>query len=184
MSTHRENRSVVPLDGHHRAEDWACVPRRPAKNPARRRYQPLNRSRGNCFFAPGVPSGVIDFCYRAAVKLKLRNRKLFFMRGALRGNGRLLFRAVALRELDWGTGTSVVIPRRLRYRDTGTFIIENRAYEIRTMELLFLQGLLRLAFPREDRSWYACRSADILARGWKTLDNPVPPEVIFKSEQR
>lgn len=168
---------VVPIDGYAAVEEWAYVPGRTGGNRIRSRFRTLKRSRGNCCFSNGVPAGMIDFCYRAVMKLKLREKKLLFLRGVVKKDRRILSLAVAVRELDWDTGTAIVIPRQLRYRDKNRYRIDKKEYEIRTMELVVLQGLLRLAYHRKGISWYSNRAAEIIACGWKCLENPEPAGV-------
>lgn len=172
---------IVQINWIDKSDQYALVPGYEHKKNTRR-IKELGRVKGNCHFAPGVPEGLIDFIYRAVIKLKLRNKKLIFSRGQVKKNDLPVLNAVAVCELDWGCGTSIRIPRLLRYSATIRLTINGDEHLLRLMELIVLRSLLQIASPRKSHSWYADMAAFVLAKGWPQLDIDKTPEV-FSSEQ-
>ena len=160
---------IVPINRIDKSERCALVPGFNNKKQVRR-LKELSRSRGNCYFAAGVPKGLIDFIYRCVTKLDLREKDLIFSRGQLKKNGVPVFNAVAICELDWDCGISVKIPRMLRYNKNITLTIEEEDHDLRLMELIVLRGLLQIAYPGKKSSWYPDMAALVLAKGWPAFD--------------
>ena len=160
---------IVPINWVDDEERWILVP--PTATHARKkRTKEIVYVKGNCSFAVGVPRSIIDFIYRAVRQLNLTDRPLIFSRGTLRTSSGLLLRGVSIRELDWGVGTLITIPRVLKYRDRKTLSLGSETCEVRLMELVVLSGLLRLASPGTSSPSCAGLAARILVRGWGHLD--------------
>jgi len=148
------------------------------------RLKELAVSKNNCYFAAGVPKGTINFIYRSVKKLKLGDVKIFFSRGMVRSGNRVVKYSVSLRRLDWDVGILMIIPRLLRHKEHIVLMIENRDYSIRIMDLIVLNGLLRISFPGKGAPYYSALSTLILARGWSQLDLKEFPEIYRKTRMQ
>jgi hypothetical protein len=168
---------IVPIDWINPTERFAVIGGydRGRRKP---RLKEFYRARGNCHFSRGIPRGLIDFAYRAVVKLGLRKVVIFFSRGAVKRNGKSLVNTVALRRLDWDAGISVIIPQRLRYSARVSLSVNGAHQDFRVMELALLMALLSLAAEKKSGRWYADMAATIVAEGWSRLDKGVPSEVV------
>ena len=159
---------VVPLNWINEIDRWIVVPGT-VKEKGRLRIKEINYCKNNCFFAAGVPKSIIDFIYRSVVKLNLKEKKLFFSRGTVRNHRSLLKYSVSIHELDWGVGTLITIPRILKYKEKINYTISRQEYSMRIMELVILQGLLRIAYPENSKSVLKTLAVLILAKGWGEL---------------
>lgn len=168
---------IVPLDWREPCDHWDLVPAgRETKGP-RRRFRALTVRKGNCAFTRGVPRGMIDFIYRATLRLGLRERRFTFVRGTVRKGGKNLATAVAVRELGWGMGSAVVIPKSLRFGERTALVIDGEKAYIRVMEIAVLYALLRLARRDQGPEWHAAMAAAVIVRGWKSLERGDTPRV-------
>ena len=167
---------VIPIDWIGRTERFAVISGydRGARKP---RLKEFYRSKGKCHFTRGIPNGLIDFAYRAVTRLGLRKERIFFSRGAVKRNGKILLNTVALRRLDWDAGISVIIPQRLRYTVRVRLSVNNAVHDMRIMELALLMALLSLVSDKISNSWYADMAATIIAEGWSFLEKGVPSSV-------
>jgi len=170
---------IIPIDHVESSERCALVPGYHNRKPVRR-LKEVSRKKGNCYFAHGVPMRLADFIYRSTIKLDLKERELIFSRGAVKKNGVAVLNAVAVRELDWDCGTSIRIPKMLRYDDTIRLTVNGKNYSLRLMELIVLGALMRISLPGRRASWYADMSATVLAEGWPHFDMNKSPEVSKK----
>ncbi|HPQ52167.1 MAG TPA: hypothetical protein PK253_02890 [Spirochaetota bacterium] len=161
------------VDTHER---WIVVPKA-TPGQYRTSVRGLKQKKGNCLFDNAVPKVLIDFIFRAVVHLGVQQRTVIVVRGTVKRHGRAVRNAVSMKELPWGTGTLIVIPRRLRYRDCMVLQIDGREHEIRIMENIVLQALLRLGHPGMRREWYPDAAAVVLALGWKHLSDKVTHEI-------
>ncbi len=166
----KDKQEVVPIGRVHDSERWIVVPGT-IKEGKKKRIKEIRFQRKNCLFAAGVPSSIIDFTYRTVVKLNLREETLIFSRGTVRGTGGKTNRAVSVRPLDWDVGRLITIPREMRYRDHVAISLEGEEYSLRVMEMALLLGLLPLAFPGREKTFYPALAVAILVRGWKVLDH-------------
>ncbi len=157
-------------------ERWIVIPGT-IKEGRRRRIKELFLKKNNCFFARGVPKSIVDFTYRSVKKLGLTEGTLFFVRGTVRIRKGVVRNAVMLRELDWGVGTLVTIPAKMRYREKLILKIEGEKNEMRLMELAILHGLLQLAYPKKSSAFYSNMSALVIARGWNQLEVSDFPDI-------
>ncbi len=169
----RNNTNIVPLNWIKDSSQYALIPGHERKKKVRR-IKSLSRAKGKCCFTPGISKYMIDFIYRAVIKLGLREKKLLFSRGAVRKNGMTLINAVGISELDWDVGTSIRIPHRLNYNCRITLIIENRERSLRLMEVIVLSALLHIAHPGKPRSWCSDMSAAVITGGWQRLKAGLP----------
>ena len=169
-------KNVVPLNWIKKSERWVLVPSYTSRG-IRRRLKALIKVKGNCFFTSGVAHQLIDFVYRAVVQLELRDKKLIFSRGSVRRNRRPVINAVDICELDWDVGLSLIIPRTLSYSREIKLLIDNEKHRLRLMEIIVLQGLLRIAFPEKGRKWHSAMAASVIALGWGMLEKDTPAEV-------
>jgi hypothetical protein len=168
---------IVSLDWREPCDHWDLVPAgRETKGP-RRRFRALTVRKGNCAFTRDVPRGMIDFIYRATVRLGLRGRRFTFVRGMVRKGGKSLAMAVAIRELGWGMGSAVVIPRSLRFGEHITLDVDGKRVSVRVMELVVLNALLHLARPGRKQDWYAAFAVVVMVCGWKSLERTDIPRV-------
>lgn len=168
---------IVSLDWREPCDHWDLVPAgRETKGP-RRRFRALTVRKGNCAFTRDVPRGMIDFIYRATLRLGLRGRRFTFVRGMVRKGGKSLAMAVAVRELGWGMGSAVVIPKSLRFGERTALVIDGEKADIRVMEIVVLYALLRLARRDHAPEWHAAMAAAVIARGWKSLERTDIPRV-------
>jgi hypothetical protein len=160
---------IVPINWVDDEERWVLVPPT-ATHGRRKRTKEIVYVKGNCSFAAGVPKSIIDFIYRAVRQLNLTDRPLIFSRGTVRTSAGLTLKGVSIRELDWGVGTLITIPRILKYRDTTTVEVGDETFSMRLMELVVLSGLLHLALPGKSSPSCAEVAARIIVRGWGQLD--------------
>ncbi len=165
--------NVVPI---HRIDDYGHWGLFPATirggGKTRPRFREIGRRRGNCGFTRGVPAGMIDFIYRAVLRLGLKDRRFVFTRGFVIQNGRRMKHAVATRELAWGMGTVFVIPKNLSYHEKIRLSADGDEHVFRVMEIMVLCGLLKIFCPDRPLSWYSEMSPTILAYGWQRLSAP------------
>jgi hypothetical protein len=168
---------IIPMSHVGTQDRWIVVPKPPPGN-RHAVLRSLKYKKGNCFFDSAVPKGMIDFIFRAVVHLGLQKHPVTVVRGTVKKHGRTVRHAVSLKELPWGTGTLIVVPRKLRYRDTIRLQITGREYEIRIMENIVLQALLRLARPEMQKDWYPQSAAVILSSGWKHLGDKMPSDIV------
>jgi hypothetical protein len=177
MRTTLSVQTVVPIDWIEKSDHWGLVPAGRETKGAKRRFRALTIRKGNCAFTRDVPRGMIEFIYRATVRLGLRKNGLAFMRGTVRRGGITLSTAVSVRELGWGMGSAVVIPRTLRFREHITLAIDGKRAGVRVMELIVLNALLHLARPGQKPDWYAALAASVMVCGWKSLERTDMPRV-------
>lgn len=178
-----DNPKIIPIDWVKKTDKYALVPGYEF-NRMTRRIKKLYRSKGNCYFTNGIPGGLIDFIYRAVLKLSLGKEKLIFSKGSIKINKRPVLSAIAIYKLDWDAGTSIKIPQRLKYDKTITLLIDYKEYKLRLMELIVLRGLLQLARPHKKPSWYADMAAAIIAKGWLQIDIGVPVVSLVNNKPR
>lgn len=150
---------------------WVVIPSPAGRGRRSRRIKKLFKTRGNCFFAPGVPARLMPFIYRCTVMLDLKKKRFLFSRGAVKVKGRSVKNALHVRELEWDVGTSILIPRNLKQSEDFTAIFEGETVRVNFMELLLLQALLRFDRPHKSRQWYSEKALAILVRGWKVYRN-------------
>lgn len=160
---------IVPIDAHEKREEWAILPFR-SRRGGGRTIKGFPRARGNCHFAREIPIAMIDFVHRAAVKLGIRRHRIFISRGTVRTRTRRLSSAASLRELPWGAGHSILLPRSLRYTARILVPLDGEEHSLRVMEFVTLQALVKLAFPQRSAPDCGGIAARVLAKGWKTLD--------------
>jgi hypothetical protein len=173
-------KNVIPLNWIDESERWVLVPSYTSRG-IRRRLKGLIKVKNNCYFTSGVAHQLIDFVYRAVVQLGLRDKKLIFSRGSVRRNNRPVINAVDICELDWDVGMSLIIPRTLNYKREIGLLVDNEEYQLRLMEILVLQGLLRIAYPEKGRRWHSAMAASIIAKGWGRLEGDNPAEVFLSN---
>lgn len=77
---------TVPINWIGDTEKYILVPRLERKRVVKK-VKRLIKVKGACYFTKGVPYKLIDFIYRAVVRLGLRDRKLIFSRGAVKAQG-------------------------------------------------------------------------------------------------
>jgi hypothetical protein len=167
---------TVPINWIDDTEKYILVPRLERKKLVKK-VKRLIKVKGNCYFTLGVPLGLIDFIYRAVVKLGLRDRRLIFSRGAVKVRREPTSNVVEVYELDWDLGTSFIIPRKRKYATMLTFSIDGREHPIRLMEIMVLSALLRLVFPDKSEKWRSTKAAGIIVKGWGEMDKPGLPAV-------
>ncbi len=160
---------IVPIDAHEKREEWAILPFH-SRRGGGRAIKGFPRARGNCHFAREIPIAMIDFVHRAALKLGIRGRRIFISRGTVRTRTRRLSNAALLRELPWGAGYSILLPRSLRYNTRILAPVEGAEHVFRAMEFVTLQALVKLAYPEKSAPDCASTAARILAKGWKSLE--------------
>jgi hypothetical protein len=124
-----------------------------------------------------VPKGIIDFAYRAVTKLKLSDRTFIFSRGTVRNPRSRIKYNVSVRELDWGVGTLITIPRMLQYREEKTVFIGDCTYRVNVMRSIVLITLLAVAFPEKNSYFHFAMAVMILTRGWDQLRVQEPPRI-------
>lgn len=169
--------TVVSIDWREKCDHWGLIPAGRETNGAKRRFRAFTIRKGNCAFTRDVPRGMIEFIYRATVRLVLRKNSLAFMRGTVRRGGITLSAAVSVRELEWGMGSAVVIPRALRFSEHITLTVDGKRADVRVMELIVLKALLHLARPGRKPDWYAALAASVMVCGWKSLERTDMPRV-------
>jgi len=168
MGINKNNNSIVPINWIDETEKFIVVPRI-EKGRIVKKVKPLRKVKGNCYFTRGVSYDLIDFIYRAVRMLNLHDRKLIISRGSVKKNGKNVYNAVAVYELEWDLGTSIIIPQRLKHDKMVTVEVEGIDYPARLMELITLTALLHLACTGKTNSWYNSYSAKILVHGWKSF---------------
>jgi hypothetical protein len=161
---------IVPINWIDDAERWVLVPAHAGRS-GRRRTKEIRYVKDRCYFSYDVPKSIIDFTYRAVRKLNLGERTLIFSRGTVRSARGIVKNAVSIRELAWGVGTLVTIPRVLKYGEHVQISFDGAPERFRLMELVLLHGLLRIAFPGKKPSFYRETSSRILVQGWRALDS-------------
>ncbi len=159
---------IVPINWIDETERWIVVPGTP-NDKHRFRTKEIIFSKNRCYFTTGIPKKLIDFIYRSVRQLNLSDRTLIFSRGTVRTSKGVVGNAVSIRELDWGVGLFITIPRVLKYRDMITRTIDNSDYSLRIMELVVLHGLLQIAFPHKKADYYSHRAILILVKGWSRV---------------
>ncbi|MBN1497852.1 MAG: hypothetical protein JXA07_13850 [Spirochaetes bacterium] len=172
----RASSKTVPINWIDDTERYILVPRMERKRVVKK-LKRLIRVKGGCYFTQGVPLGLIDFIYRAVLKLGLRDRKLIFSRGSVKLNKRPTSNIVEVLELDWDLGTSFIIPMKRRYDTEHHFIIDGTKYRLRLMEIMTLSALLRLKHAGKSELWRSAMAASIIARGWGEIARKEPPSV-------
>ena len=171
MNNRKKLHSVVPINWLDESERWLVVPGTVLEK-RKKRIKEISFEKSACHFASGVPKSITDFIYRSAKKLGLSNseNRLIFSRGMVRSGKDKKKYAVSARELDWGVGTLILIPRVLKYRETVRLSIDGKIHTLRMMELVVLGALLKIAFPGNTAEHYSDMAALIIAGGWKSLD--------------
>jgi len=164
------NSKIVPINWIDDEERWILVPGT-VRKAHRTRTKEIIYTKGRCSFTMGVPKSIIDFIYRSVKQLKLTDRPLIFSRGTVRTSRGVVKNEVSIRELDWGVGTLITIPRVLKYGEMITLSLLSISYSVRLMELVVLHGLLQIAFPRKKTTFYYNLAARILTKGWGQLDD-------------
>jgi hypothetical protein len=174
MTIHKNK--TVPIDWIGDTEKYILVPRLERKRVVKK-VKRLIKVKGACYFTQGVPYRLIDFIYRAVVKLGLRDRKFIFSRGSVRIKGRPTSNIVDVYELDWDLGTSIIIPLKRRFDSVGNFTVAGRKYPVRLIEIMVLSGLLRLVYGNRSENWRSAKAAAIITRGWGEMEKTDPPPV-------
>lgn len=172
----KHSSKTIPINWIGDTEKYILVPRLERKRVVKK-VKRLIKVKGGCYFTQGVPLKLIDFIYRAVVKLGLRDRKLIFSRGAVKVKGRPTSNVVDVYELDWDLGTSFIIPLKRSYNDMLNFIINGKTHSLRIMEIMVLSGLLRLVHAGKSEKWRSAMAAAIIAGGWAELQKQGPPDV-------
>jgi hypothetical protein len=161
---------IVPINWIDEAERWIVVPGNP-RGKHRRRTREIIYAKNRCFFTTGVPKNLIDFVYRSVRQLNLSDQTLIFSRGTVRTSKGLVRNAVSIRDLDWGVGLLITIPRILKYREMITRTVDSTDFSLRLMELVVLHGLLQIAYPRKRATFYSNNAVLIIAKGWYVFQN-------------
>ncbi len=174
MTVH--NNKTVPINWIGDTEKYILVPRLERKRVVKK-VKRLIKVKGACYFTQGVPYKLIDFIYRAVVRLGLKERKLIFSRGSVRVKGRPTSNSVDVYELDWDLGTSIIIPLKRRYDSIQNFTVAGRIYPVRLIEIMVLSGLLRLVCGDKSENWRSAKAAAIITRGWGEMEKVDPPPV-------
>lgn len=159
---------IIDINKIHDFEHWVPVPCYINKK-RKIKFKRLYKKKGNCYFAVGIPFGIINFIYRSTLKLNLKENKLIFSKGAVKINNLSVNNAIQLNKLDWDVGISFIIPRKLNYKSFSEYTINNKKHKIRNMEVLVLSTLLKLAKPGKSNAWYTNCSQNIIINGWKSL---------------
>jgi len=167
---------ITPIDWIDRSDRYLVVPGTVLEK-YRLRIKEILYAKKNCLFATGVPKSIIDFIYRCVKQLNLDDRTLIFSRGMVRTKKDRKKYAVSVKELAWDVGTLITIPRLLKYREMITLKINSAEHSFRLMELVVLRGLLQIALPGRNASYYPAMAAAILAWGWKALEMEGVPDV-------
>jgi hypothetical protein len=172
----KNSSKTVPINWIGDTEKYILVPRLERKRVVKK-VKRLIKVKGGCYFTQGVPLNLIDFIYRAVIKLGLRDRKLIFSRGAVKIKGRPTSNVVEVFELDWDLGTSFIIPLKRNYNTRLNFNINGETHSLRIMEIMVLSGLLRLVHGDKSEKWRSAMAAAIIAGGWAELQRQGPPDV-------
>src|SRR4030042_2096392 len=165
----KHSSKTVPINWIGNTEKYILVPRLEKKRVVKK-VKRLIKVKGGCYFTQGVPLNLIDFIYRAVIKLGLRDRKLIFSRGSVKIKNRPSSSAVSICELDWDLGTSFIIPQKRTYGSTVTVVVNNKKQTVRFMEIMVLSALLKLVFKKKSEKWRTAMAAAIIARGWAELE--------------
>jgi hypothetical protein len=165
---------IVPINWVDDAERWILVPSQSGRGMVRRTKE-IRYVKNRCYFAYDVPKSLIDFVYRAVRKLGLTERTLIFSRGTVRNSRGVVKNDVSINVLAWGVGTLVTIPRILKYGDHVHIVNEGVMHSLRSMELLVLRGLLKIAYTRVKATFYTKMPVRILIDGWSVLDKVSKP---------
>ncbi len=173
---------IVPINWIEKSEQYALIPGH-VKAKKIRRVKALKNSKGNCFFTSGISKFLVDFIYRAVIKLELKDKIFLFSKGAVKQHGKSVFNAVGISHLDWDVGISIRIPHKLNYNYSISLFIKNKEHKIRLMELFVLSALLHIAFPKKNSSWCSDMSASIIAKGWDRLNKSGPLKIIMREYQ-
>ncbi len=176
----RPSAKTVPINWIGETEKYILVPR-VERGQVVKKVKRLIKVKGGCYFTSGVSHALIDFIYRAVIKLGLRDRKLIFSRGSVRHRKGPTSNCVEVWELDWDLGTSIIIPLKRNHRSSARFIIEDREYVLRIMEIIVLSGMLKLVFSDKSEKWRTRLAASIIACGWGELERADPPK-IYRAE--
>jgi hypothetical protein len=165
----KKNRTsnVVPIDRVEEARRWVPAPVA-GTTVVRGRMREFSRSRGNMFFSAGIPKRLVDFSYRSTRRLKLTRETIFITRGAVRRDRDRIMLGASVRRLDWGVGHLITIPRGIRHNDIMELHVGYEVHSFRTIELLTLGALMRLAWPRRSQAYLTSMAAQVIARGWIT----------------
>ncbi|PKL39913.1 MAG: hypothetical protein CVV44_06740 [Spirochaetae bacterium HGW-Spirochaetae-1] len=167
---------ITPINRVDKTEKYIVVPRL-VRGKIKKTLKRLIKVRGYCYFTQGVALGIIDFIYRAVVKLGLGDRKLIFSRGSVRAAGKVTGSTVEILELDWDLGTSIIIPMKINYHHTCRVTIDSGDHRLKIMEIIVLSGLLKLKYPEKPVRWRNDAAAAIIALGWKTMETENLPSV-------
>jgi hypothetical protein len=170
--------SIVPINWVDESDRWLVVPGT-VLDKSRKRIKEVSFEKSACLFATGVPKSIIDFIYRSVKKLGIPDTgdRLIFSRGMVRSGRDKKKYAVSVKELDWGVGTLIVIPRLLKYREHITLDIDGEVHTLRYMELVVLRALLQISLPGKASDYDPAMAAVIIARGWKSLELDEVPRV-------
>ena len=173
--------TIIALDSSDPSDRWVPVP-----NPSAGtlRLKGLYKKRGNCYFARGIPKTLTAFCYRSAFKLGLRDRVLIFSRGAVKKKGRSGKDRVSITDLDWGVGTSIIIPRSLRKDERLGISVNGVLGELRIMELIVLAGLFKLGETGSISARHYAMAAQVMLHGWKALNRETPPRFSIVTREK
>jgi hypothetical protein len=172
----RSASKIVPINRIGDTEKYILVPRMERKRVVKK-VKRLIKVKGECYFTLGVPVSLIDFIYRAVVKLGLRDRRLIFSRGSVKINNRPTSNVVEVLELDWDLGTSMIIPMKRKYATKLDFNIGGSRHTVRLMEIMVLSGLLKLIYRDKSEKWRSAKAVTIIARGWGVMDQDNPPDI-------
>lgn len=165
---------TVPINWIGDTEKYILVPRMQRKKVVKK-VKRLVKVKGSCYFTQGVPHGLIDFVYRAVIRLGLRDRKLIFSRGSVRVRNRPTSNVIEVLELDWDLGTSFIIPLKRAYRSMVRFALGDATHSVRIIEIMILSALLGLVHRDKSEKWRSAKAVAILARGWGELQAGDPP---------
>lgn len=168
---------TVPINWIDDTEKYILVPRLERKRVVKK-VKRLIKVKGNCYFTLGVPIALIDFIYRAVVKLGLRDRKLIFSRGAVKvRRDQPTSNVVEVHDLDWDLGISFIIPRKRKYVTALKFVVDGREHSVRLMEIMVLSALLRLVRPDKSEKWRSTKAAGVIVNGWGEMERQGLPDV-------
>ncbi|MBN2038807.1 MAG: hypothetical protein JW864_02125 [Spirochaetes bacterium] len=166
----KDNSKLISINRIDKTDSFALIPGYQNKKKVRK-LKEIRKSKNNCYFAGNISHSLIDFIYRAVLKLNLKDKKLIFSRGAVKINNRSVFHATAIRELDWDAGISIKIPHRLKYSNKIKIQYNNKEEHLGLMEVIVLSALLHIAFPSKPSKWCTESAVLIIAGGWKEFEN-------------
>jgi hypothetical protein len=167
---------TVPINWFGDTERYIVVPRI-ERNKVVKKLKRLIKVKGACYFTQGVPYSLIDFIYRAVVKLGLKEHRLIFSRGSVKNGNRPTLNMVEVCELDWDLGTSIIIPQKRKYGSFAEFRVNGRKGTLRIMEIAVLSGLLRLTHRHKSEKWRSAKAVAIIALGWQELGDTGLPQI-------